>query len=239
MLRVLRRYQPRRYDETCTLHRRNGARCTIVLPSLLYTVAVYLVPILGPGQTEPILSRATIDSPAIIIMIGFPVVLGAGLLAFFPSSLLPSLLHSPSSFPPFLSSIFSLLLSPSFLIIQKTSPSVFSSKISRAKFATYTGNGRDPLRQAGCHVSQGRGKVFENSRRVFAGDTKGEERRGREREEDRWREREREQKEIRRSRRRGIFLWTVEQPPCDYPGRGAYMSNLYSARSSVSKFEST
>lgn len=182
MLRVLRRYQPRRYDETCTLHRRNGARCTIVLPSLLYTVAVYLVPILGPGQTEPILSRATIDSPAIIIMIGFPVVLGAGLLAFFPSSLLPSLLHSPSSFPPFLSSIFSLLLSPSFLIIQKTSPSVFSSKISRAKFATYTGNGRDPLRQAGCHVSQGRGKVFENSRRVFAGDTKGEERRGRERE---------------------------------------------------------
>ena len=52
-------------------------------------------------------------------------------------------------------------------------------------------------------------------------------------------EREREQKEIRRSRRRGIFLWTVEQPPCDYPGRGAYMSNLYSARSSVSKFEST
>ena len=36
-----------------------------------------------------------------------------------------------------------------------------------------------------------------------------------------------------------IFLWTTKQPPCDYPGRGAYMSNLYSARSSVSKFEST
>lgn len=70
-------------------------------------------------------------------------------------------------------------------------------------------------------------------------------RRGRKEEEERERggsverEREREQKEIRRSRRRGIFLWTVEQPPCDYPGRGAYMSNLYSARSSVSKFEST
>lgn len=117
MLRVLHGYQPRRYDETCTLHRRNGARCTIVLPSLLYTVAVYLVPILGPGQTEPILSRATIDSPAIIIMIGFPVVLGAGLLAFFPSFFPPRPPSNPprsfflSSFP-FLHLFSSLLLFP-------------------------------------------------------------------------------------------------------------------------------
>lgn len=116
MLRVLHGYQPRRYDETCTLHRRNGARCTIVLPSLLYTVAVYLVPILGPGQTEPILSRATIDSPAIIIMIGFPVVLGAGLLAFFPSFFPPSLpprapFESSAVLLPFL-----LSFPPSFLL---------------------------------------------------------------------------------------------------------------------------
>lgn len=26
-----------------------------------------------------------------------------------------------------------------------------------------------------------------------------------------------------RSVRRGIFLWTVEQPPCDYPGRGGHI----------------
>lgn len=110
---------------------------------------------------------------------------------------------------------------------------MFSSKISRAKFATYIRE-MDEILSAKRVVTLVRvGAKFSKIRDAFSREI----RRGRKEEGER--EREREQKEIRRSRRRGIFLWTVEQPPCDYPGRGAYMSNLYSARSSVSKFEST
>lgn len=91
-----------------------------------------------------------------------------------------------------------------------------------------------------CSSPNPRRKVFENSRHVRArGNSTKEKRKDRKKESGkRGSAGEREQKEI-KERRRSIFLWTVEQPPCDYPGRGAYMSNLYSARSSVSKFEST
>ena len=78
--------------------RRGTARCTVQRGPVRTTplcyhrlyIVVYLVYRSGTDETEPILSRATIDSPGIIIMIGFPAVLGAGLLAFFP--FLPSLL---------------------------------------------------------------------------------------------------------------------------------------------------
>ena len=95
-------------------------------------------------------------------------------------------------------------------------------------------------RKLPCLSPNPRRKVFENSRHVRArGNSTKEKRKDRKKKSGkRGSAGEREQKEI-KERRRSIFLWTVEQPPCDYPGRGAYMSNLYSARSSVSKFEST
>mgnify|MGYP004573109321 CR=1 FL=1 len=195
-------------------------------------------------------------------MIGFPAVLGAGLLAFFPFfSLLCCLPFIAELSLPFdqsnLRGVFAPLLAifayDGYVFTRKriqcktrnvrmeiyfeaTSRSTIVSKKKRnhpvlVAFVGKFSNIRDTFKLA-ITLGKKEKRIRQEERGSLEKEEPGEERSQGER------ERKREQKEI-KERRRNIFLWTMEQPPCDYPGRGAYMSNLYSARSSVSKFEST